>query len=125
MRLLLDQGVPRSTAALLRAGALDAVHTGEIGLAEAEDETVLEWARAEGRTIVTLDADFHALLALSGASKPSVVRVRIEGLGAEAMRELLVRALRQCVAELERGALVSIQPGRLRLRRLPLKGAWH
>ena len=37
MKLLLDQGTPRSAAAILRGADFDAVHTGEIGLAEAED----------------------------------------------------------------------------------------
>lgn len=33
MKLLLDQGVPRSTAILLRATDVDTTHAGEIGLA--------------------------------------------------------------------------------------------
>jgi len=37
MKLLLDQGIPRSAATILRRASFDAVHTGEIGLAEAED----------------------------------------------------------------------------------------
>ena len=35
MKLLLDQGLPRSAAALLRDTGIDAVHTGEIGYAVA------------------------------------------------------------------------------------------
>jgi predicted nuclease of predicted toxin-antitoxin system len=41
MKLLLDQGTPRSMAALLRRAGFDAVHTGEIGLAEVDDAEIL------------------------------------------------------------------------------------
>lgn len=71
MKLLLDQGLPRSAAALLRATGIDTVHTGEIGLATADDEAIIQVARQQERVIITLDADFHALLALSRADKPS------------------------------------------------------
>ena len=47
MKLLLDQGTPRSSAALLRQAGFDAVHTGEIGLAEAPDEEILRRASLE------------------------------------------------------------------------------
>ena len=89
MKLLLDQGLPRSAAALLREQGIDAVHTGEIGLATATDARILDQAQNENRVVVTLDADFHALLALTGASSPSVIRIRIEGLRASALAELL------------------------------------
>ena len=55
MKLLLDQGVPRSAAALLRADGLDAVHTGEVGMATAEYAAIA--GAPEDRLIVTLDAD--------------------------------------------------------------------
>ena len=64
MRLLLDQGLPRSAADLLRKASHDAVHVGEVGAATAEDADLLQMAREQGRVVVTLDADFHALLAL-------------------------------------------------------------
>jgi hypothetical protein len=38
---------------------------------------------------VTLDADLHTILALSGASGPSVIRLRLQGLGALAVAELV------------------------------------
>ena len=89
-RLLLDQGLPRSTAALLRAeNGWDVVHVGERGLARATDAEILEIARRETRICVTLDADFHTLLALSGAASPSTIRVRVEGLDASDLARLL------------------------------------
>jgi predicted nuclease of predicted toxin-antitoxin system len=120
MKLLLDQGTPRSTAALLREAGIDAVHAGEAGLATAADSEVLNVARADGRTVVTLDADFHALLALSGATAPSVVRIRIEGLKAEAVARLVSAVLARWRDDLERGAVVTVQASRQRMRRLPL-----
>ena len=74
MKLLLDQGLPRTAAEALGRVGFDAVHTGAIGLAKASDEDILERARREGETVVTFDADFHALLALSNAAAPAVIR---------------------------------------------------
>jgi predicted nuclease of predicted toxin-antitoxin system len=89
-------------------------------LAAADDGTILEYAREHGRIVVTLDADFHAQLALSAAARPSVVRIRIEGLRAEALARLLLHILEQCGEDLKRGAVVSVTEGGIRLRRLPV-----
>ncbi len=67
MKLLLDQGLARTTVHHLHAIGIEAVHVGEMGLAAASDAAILDIARQEERIVVTLDADFHALLALSGA----------------------------------------------------------
>lgn len=37
MRLLLDQGLPRSTVPLLGKNGIEALHVGEVGLASASD----------------------------------------------------------------------------------------
>jgi len=120
MKLLLDQGLPRSAASLLRVAGIDTVHTGEIGLATADDETIIQVARQQGRVVVTLDADFHALLALSGADKPSIVRIRIEGLQADPLATLLQALLEERGSELDKGALMTVQPKRVRIRFLPI-----
>jgi predicted nuclease of predicted toxin-antitoxin system len=83
MKLLLDQGLPRSTVLHLQNHGVDAVHVGDKGLATATDSKILDVGRQEGMAVVTLDADFHALLALSGVTGPSVIRIRIEGLRGE------------------------------------------
>lgn len=120
MKLLLDQGLPRSAAKLLNAAGIEAVHVGEIGYATASDFAILEKAREDGCIVVTLDADFHSLMALSGAVLPSIIRIRIEGLQGKALVNLLQYVLRQCVDDLDGGALVTVQTGRIRTRRLPL-----
>jgi hypothetical protein len=40
-RLLLDQGLPRSTAGLLSQGGWDVVHVSEIGMSRADDREIL------------------------------------------------------------------------------------
>ena len=120
MKLLLDQGLPRSAVGLLNQSGFDTLHVGDIGMAIAEDIAILAYGRQEGRIIVTLDADFHALLALSGAKSPSVVRIRREGLKAEGLTAVLAKVLQDWGEELELGAVVTVDAQRSRMRRLPL-----
>ena len=105
MKLLLDQGLPRSTARLLREARIDTVHIGEIGHSTSEDTLILERGREEGRRVVTLDADFHALLAISGATSPSVIRIRIESLKGETATNLIRSVLMRCEEDLNEGAV--------------------
>ena len=120
--LLLDQGLPRSTTLHLRDAGLKADHAGDVGLATATatDSTILARARDHAQIVVTLDADFHAQLALSGAVGPSVIRIRIEGLEAKQLADLLVRVLEQCGEDLKSGAMVTVTESSVRMRHLPL-----
>ena len=120
MKLLLDQGLPRGAVAELRALGLDAVHVSDLGMASATDSEIIALARADGLTVVTLDADFHALLALSDAVAPSVVRVRIEGLRSGPLSALIFRVVTACRNELLAGAMVTVDDGSVRIRALPL-----
>jgi predicted nuclease of predicted toxin-antitoxin system len=120
MKLLLDQGLPRSAAELLRQAGRDAVHTGEIGLATADDSVILQEARNSQRVVVTLDADFHTLLALSGAASPSVVRIRIEGLRGAEVAKLIEDVIGNAHDDLLAGAVVTVQQARIRVRKLPI-----
>ena len=121
MRWLLDQGLPRTAALLLRAQSMNAVHVGEIGMASASDLTILQIAERENRIVVTLDADFHALLAMSGASQPSVIRIREEGLKGPALCELILQLWKQFAAALVAGCVLSATLRQARLRLLPIK----
>lgn len=120
IRALLDQGLPRSAVGLLRNAGWDVAHVGDIGLAAASDSQILERARLDNRMVVTLDADFHRLLAISGARTPSVVRVREEGLTADPLAKLLTDAVSRIEQALAAGALVTVTARAVRIRALPI-----
>ena len=120
MQLLLDQGLPRTAAKLLRDVGVDTVHVGEIDMAAAKDIQILNYAGSEQRIVVTLDSDFHTLLAKDNLELPSVIRVRIEGLKAEAFTILIQDVLLQCTEALKgSGCAVTVQDQKIRIRRLP------
>lgn len=120
MKFLLDQGLPRSAASLMREAGFEAVHTAEIGMAASSDEEILRRALEEECVVVTLDADFHALMVSLQLRKPSIIRFRIEGLRAEKFSKFLQAVIEECSEDLEAGALISVQEHQIRIRRLPI-----
>lgn len=120
MKLLLDMGLARRAAALLREQGLDCTHLGELGLPRLADQAILLMAADEGRTVVTLDADFSALLALSGASRPSVIHIRREGLDYLLAAELIARVTDVLREDLEVGCIASVSERGVRVHRLPI-----
>jgi predicted nuclease of predicted toxin-antitoxin system len=120
MKVLLDNGLPRGAVPILNAHQIDANHVGDIGLSSASDQSIMNKAISDGRIIVTLDADFHTLLALSGAIGPSVIRIRIEGLKAMELARIINTVIKAFPDELRAGAVVSVGPKSARCRLLPL-----
>lgn len=93
----------------------------DIGMLSASDNAILAHAAASGMVIVSADTDFGELLAVSGATRPSVVLLRsADYLSPDQQATLLAANLPMVAGELESGAAVSIARGRLRVRPLPL-----
>jgi len=118
MLLLLDQGLPRSAAAILRDKGYDVIHVAEVGLRDAKDIEIIHYAREQGRIVVTLDADFHALLKVGGHSGPSVLRLRLEGLRGAELAELIEQVLATVGPELKLGVLVTVNAKTIRVHRI-------
>jgi predicted nuclease of predicted toxin-antitoxin system len=122
MRLLLDANLSPRLVGALRAAGHDVAHVAELGLLTATDRTILDRAEADGFIVVTADSDFPMMLALSGASMPSVVLLRgVAELTPDAHGQLLVANLPVVREDLEHGAIVSLSPDRIRVRDLPIK----
>jgi predicted nuclease of predicted toxin-antitoxin system len=72
-------------------------------------------------TLFTHDLDFGALLANTHARGPSVIQVRTQNVLPEAIGDLVVNAIRQFAEDLQRGALITIDPYHSRARILPFE----
>ncbi len=80
----------------------------------------MRFAREQDWVIFTHDLDFGTLLAYVQAGKPSVFQVRTQDASPGRLGEQVCRTLRQFTAELESGALVTLDEARQRVRFLPL-----
>lgn len=120
-KFILDQGIPRSTRDHLLGAEWDVLHVIDVGLSHARDEEILKFAQSEKRVVVTLDADFHALLAVRNASSPSVIRLRREGLRGADIADLLLSVWKRASLSLEGGAMVSVTDKAIRIRKLPIE----
>jgi predicted nuclease of predicted toxin-antitoxin system len=121
MKLLLDQGLPPLTAELLRGQGIDAVHVSEVGLSRAEDLTIIKLAQASERIIITLDADYHASIALVSAPSPSVIWIRVVNLRAAEYVEIIMPILNEYKEILISGVLITMRSDRkIKTRMLPI-----
>lgn len=120
MKLLVDMNLsPRWVDTLIKAG-FDAVHWSVVGPANAPDTEIMAFAQANDYVVLTHDLDFSAILAATRGAKPSVVQIRADNLAPDAIGTRLIQTLHEMTGDLEQGALVSVDPGRTRLRVLPL-----
>jgi predicted nuclease of predicted toxin-antitoxin system len=121
LKFLVDENLSERVAELLVENGHDAIHVRAIGLATADDSLVMARAEAEGRVVVSADTDFGTLLSRSGKRAPSVILFRLAGQRRAWSRVALILAnLPDVTEDLEAGAIVVIEAGRVRSRRLPL-----
>jgi len=121
VKLLIDAALSPVIARALTAAGHDAIHVREYGLATADDETILERARTEGRVLVSADTDFGTLLSRTSSARPSVVLLRRStNRRPEEQARFLIAQLAPLVPVLEAGSLVVIEETRVRVRRLPI-----
>ena len=88
---------------------------------EADDEVILDYAVRESQVVITLDRDFPQLLALMGATRPSVVLVRQQRLRAAEVAALIASVWRDHEPALDQGCVIKVSARGTRVRLLPLK----
>jgi len=121
MKLLIDNALSPVVAEGLRRSGHDAIHVRDLGLAAADDVTIFERADHEERVIVSADTDFGTILAMRNTARPSVILFR----GATPRSpigqvNLLLANLGEITPSIELGAVVVLEPRRIRVRTLPI-----
>jgi predicted nuclease of predicted toxin-antitoxin system len=121
LRFLIDHALSFRVAELLRSANHDAIHVAEIRLSAAADQVIFDFAHSDDRIIVSADTDFGTLLALQRTPKPSCILLRWPELrNAEQQTRVLLANLSNVSDALGAGAVVVIEPHRVRVRYLPL-----
>lgn len=120
MKLLVDMNLSPRWVGVLADGGIGAAHWSTLGAKNAPDVEIMIYAEANGYVVLTHDLDFSAILAATGGEGPSVVQIRADDVSPDAIGKQVIVALRQMAAELEQGALLTVDANRTRLRILPL-----
>jgi len=120
MRLLVDEALQDAVAHRLATAGHDTTHVRVLGLAGHTDDEVMALAIADERILVTTDTDFGTILALTGATRPSVLLLRGIGDSVEQRVDALLDVLPRVEHVLSEGAVVVIEPDRYRIRYLPI-----
>jgi len=113
MKLLLDTCAARSARDHLRSCGHEVVWSAEFAV-DPGDRALLRMAFEEGRVLITLDKDFGELAVHRAEPHRGILRLvgfpaRAEGPAAEA-------AIARYGAVLCSGAIVTVEPGRVRIR---------
>ena len=120
MRLLADVHISPRTVEFLHSLGYDVVRVSDVLSATASDSTIVTKAIEEGRTILTQDLDFSALVALAGKNVPSLITLRLSSSRIEHVNSILQRILPGLENAVSAGAIVTVEDSRVRRRNLPL-----
>jgi len=113
VKILLDSCVWGGVRAALEGVGHDVVWVGD-WREDPGDEEILSRARVEGRTLITIDKDFGEIAIVRGAPHCGILRLSSLSVGQQA--ETCLRVLDRHGWVLAAGAIVTADPGRVRIR---------
>jgi len=109
---------PPATVSWLRKQGYDAKHLSEERLHKLTDREIFEKARRENRIVLTTDLDFGEIAISTPSTKISVIIFRQEDRTPSSINRYLEEVIRSTEAEIEKGAIVTVREGRIRIRHL-------
>jgi predicted nuclease of predicted toxin-antitoxin system len=123
MKILIDMNLSPRWVRFFSAANIEAIHWSSVGPASAADTEIMAYARSNGFLVLTHDLDFGSILAATRSDKPSVIQIRMGDVSPDNSAALVISAVQKLSAELEKGALLTIDLNKSRLRILPLFGS--
>ncbi len=120
LKFLADMPISPKTVAFLCESGYEAVRIFDIGMKDAEDYEIVDYANKNDYIILTMDLDFGAIIALRNLSKPSVITCRLENLEVFQIKDLLDKRLDGIKEYLLKCSIIIFEEFRVRIRELPI-----
>lgn len=120
MRFLIDMNLSPLWVPFIEAAGHEAQHWRDMGPPDAPDQELLCYAEHRGLVLVTQDLDFGRLLAMGGATTPSVIQFRAQDVLPGDVGPAFLAAIEAAHDQIAAGALVTIDPTNHRLTLLPI-----
>lgn len=120
MKILIDMNLSPDWVGIFAKYSIESVHWLNVGDPAAIDQIIMTWANTNGYIVFTHDLDFGIILATTQATAPSVIQVRTQDILPATLENIVIQVLRQFESELDRGALITIDPSRSRVKILPI-----
>ena len=119
MKILLNMNLSPQWIELPADFNFEADHWLKFGPANTPDSDIIAFAKTNNYVILTHDLDFGIILALTHGDKPSVIQLRRGDLFPGSTVQLVAAALEKYQQELDKGALLTIDMLKTRVRILP------
>jgi len=120
MKFIADMGISQTTVKWLKAQGFDAIHVRDLSMHRSSDTEIVKKAKREKRIVLTCDLDFGDIVSASGEKCPSVIILRLENETPNNVNSRLKQVLKESSEDLEKGAIISVEETRHRVRPLPL-----
>lgn len=121
MRILADVHIRPATVQYLNSLGHDAIRSSDVLPEEAPDQEIIETAVAIDRVILTEDLDFTDIIAITGASRPSLINLRLTDASADYVNRVLETVLPGLEEFVTTGIIATVEDGRVRIRELPVR----
>jgi len=118
MKFLADMGISPVTVAWLNQQGHDTKHLSEERLHKLSDREIFDKADRENRIVLTTDLDFGEIAVSVPSSKISVIIFRQENRTPASINQYLLKVIDTAKGDLEKGAIITVQEGRIRIRHL-------
>jgi predicted nuclease of predicted toxin-antitoxin system len=120
MKILIDMNLSPRWMKIFSENNIESLHWSHIGSSGAADSEIMTYAKANGYAVFTHDLDFGSILAATHNDKPSIIQIRTGDIDPSITAQLVITAIRTASEEIEKGALITIDLNKTRIRILPL-----
>lgn len=121
MRIVADVRISPITVQHLNELGHDVIRANAVLPGNAPDHEIVAWAAANERVVITQDLGFAGILALTGATRPSIVTLRLSDSRVEAVNRILETVLPGLEEPVVAGAPITVADERVRIRQLPVR----